>query len=339
MSVIVKLLPKDAYTTLVNKLLESYRVYAPVRKNNQVRYDAIRSINDMDTDYVLPVLSAKSLVFPPVEPLFSFVRTKDSVDITPPNLEAIPECILLGVRPCDARGIDVLHRTFAQEPTDEIVEARLNKTILIGLSCAKADESCFCGNKAGDTTGSDILLTRLSDGDYLAEIVSEKGYRLFEQHAELFKDPAEPPVKELHVAKVRGVDALEELPERLQALFNTDAFEQQSLACIGCGTCTYVCPACGCFDIQDETRGSAGKRLRCWDSCGFSCFTQHTSGHNPRETQGQRWRQRMMHKFNYLPATQHVFGCVGCGRCIRSCPVNLDIAHLLIHITHEHPRQ
>jgi len=334
MPILVKLLQRTSYNSLIEKLLDEFQVYAPVKKGKQVLYERIRAVHDMETDYLLPVLSAKSLVFPPVETLFTFERKKEGVDVLPVAVENLPERVLLGVRPCDARGIAILRQTFAQEPVDAIFEARFNKTILIGLSCATADEACFCGNRAGDTTGSDILLTQVSNGDYLAEIITEKGQRLVERHADLFETPTELPDKAAFVATVRGLDNVENLPALLKAAFDSKVFDQQSLACIGCGTCTYVCPVCSCFDMQDETQGSKGRRVRCWDSCGFSCFTVHTSGHNPRETQGQRWRQRVMHKFSYLPESNHTFGCVGCGRCIRSCPVKLDISQLINQIAH-----
>lgn len=334
MSIQVKLLKRTSYNTLVERLLSEKQVYAPVKKGKKVLYDRILSINDREAEYLLPVLSVKSLVFPPVETLLTFERNHEGVDITPAAVESYPERVVLGVRPCDARGIAILRQTFAQEPVDQLFEARFEKTTLIGLSCAKADDACFCGNKAGDTTGSDILLTKVSTGDYLAEIVTEKGRTLMERHADLFEIPSEMPDKAAHVATVRGLDNVENLPTLLKAAFDSPVFEQQSLACIGCGTCSYVCPVCGCFDIQDETMGNKGRRVRCWDSCGFSCFTQHTSGHNPRQTQGQRWRQRLMHKFSYMPETHHTFGCVGCGRCIRSCPANLDIANLITQLAH-----
>jgi len=334
MSILVKLLKRTSYTTLIEKLLEDVQVYAPVKKGKQLLYDRIVAVNDMETDYLLPVLSPKSLVFPPVETLFTYERKQEGVDITPADVKAYPERVVFGVRPCDARGLAILHQTFAQEPIDQLFEARVEKTILIGLSCSTADEACFCGNRAGDTTGSDILLTQVANGDYLVEIVTEKGSRLVERYADLFETPSELPDKTAYVATVRGLDAVENLPALMKAAFDSNVFDQQSLACIGCGTCTYVCPVCGCFDMQDETQGSKGRRVRCWDSCGFSCFTVHTTGHNPRGTQGQRWRQRMMHKFSYLPETNHTFGCVGCGRCIRSCPVHLDIAQLINNIAH-----
>lgn len=346
MSELVKLLKGTAHKTLIERLLKEVQVYAPVKKGKRVYYNQIQSFGEMDTDCRLPVLSPKSLLFPPVETVFTYERKQVGVDMIPAQVETFPERVVFGVRPCDARGLSILRQTFVQEPVDQLFEARFNKTTLIGLSCATADEACFCGNKAGDTTGSDILLTKIahskpitgsaSNGDYLAEIITEKGQRLMERHADLFETPLELPDKAAFVATVRGLDDshIGDDSKRLKALFDSPVFEQQSLACIGCGTCTYVCPVCGCFDMQDETRGTKGRRVRCWDSCGFSCFTVHTSGHNPRETQGQRWRQRIMHKFSYMPESNHVVGCVGCGRCIRSCPANLDLATLLTQFTH-----
>jgi formate hydrogenlyase subunit 6/NADH:ubiquinone oxidoreductase subunit I len=58
----------------------------------------------------------------------------------------------------------------------------------------------------------------------------------------------------------------------------------------------------------------------------FPIFTVHTTGHNPRETKVQRTRQRFMHKLKYF-VDKYDAGimCVGCGRCVSLCPVNIDI--------------
>ena len=66
--------------------------------------------------------------------------------------------------------------------------------------------------------------------------------------------------------------------------------------------------------------------MRNWDSCMFPLFTMHGTGHNPRGTKLHRVRQRFMHKLKYYVDKYDAgIQCVGCGRCVRSCPVNIDI--------------
>lgn len=113
---------------------------------------------------------------------------------------------------------------------------------------------------------------------------------------------------------------------QIMELYDAPFWESEAFSCINCGTCTYVCPTCWCFDIQDETQGKSGIRMRNWDSCMFPLFTIHASGHNPREHKYGRVRQRFMHKLKYyVDKYDNGIQCVGCGRCIRSCPVNIDI--------------
>jgi ferredoxin len=109
-------------------------------------------------------------------------------------------------------------------------------------------------------------------------------------------------------------------------LYNNDIWSKVYESCLNCGTCTYVCPTCHCFDVQDEVFKEGGVRIRNWDSCMSWLFTIHTTGHNPRPSKKERVRQRFMHKFKYIPVKRDgEIGCVGCGRCVTLCPVNIDI--------------
>lgn len=333
MSISVKILSKESYQELIRRLAQDSCIYAPVTKNSLIMYSQIQSPMEIAEDYILPHLSAKFLVFPAVEPLFSYQKTKDNVQIHETDTGLFPEKVIMGVRPCDAWGLNILHSTFTADPKDEIFEAHFDKTTIIGLSCNRKDDYCFCSEGTPDNTiGSDILLTKMDNSDFIAEIVTTKGAKIVDRYPSLFENPSNQPDKNRYVVKIPHLIDKENLVKRMLKIFNSNVFEEQALRCIGCGTCAYVCPICSCFDIQDESRGNCGKRLRCWDSCAFSLFTKHTSGHNPRNTQGQRWRQRLMHKFSYMPANGQPIGCVGCGRCSRSCPVDINLAESLISI-------
>ena len=113
--------------------------------------------------------------------------------------------------------------------------------------------------------------------------------------------------------------------ERMMERFNAPQWASLAESCLGCGTCTFVCPTCQCYDIKDFNTGGGVKRYRCWDSCMYSDFTLMSAG-QPRPTQLERFRQRFMHKLVYYPANHEgEFGCVGCGRCLQKCPISMNI--------------
>jgi sulfhydrogenase subunit beta (sulfur reductase) len=278
------------------------------------------------------VLSPKAVFFPVVEEILRFRTGQGTVSIEGERGKATPT-IVFGLRPCDARSLAALDATFLCGPPDIFYRNRRQATIVVALSCSSADHDCFCtslGSGPGDTEGSDILLTTTGNGEYLAEIVTDKGRSVVELAPDLFEAPNQVG-KEQYLADVPQGFELALLQEKLPALFvNEQLWQDLVLRCLGCSTCAFVCPTCTCFDIQDESDLKQGVRLRCWDSCGQKLFTLHASGHNPREHQSQRWRQRIMHKFAYLPEQRGIVGCVGCGRCSRSCPADMNLLEHLV---------
>jgi ferredoxin len=324
-----KVISRDGLERVFSQWLAAgKRVLAPKKTGDKIDFATVTSMAEVSLDQVQTVQSPKLAIFPKVEELFSYQTAVGQVTIQDRQLEALDEIVVFGLRPCDAAAFASLAAIFTWDSPDKLFSARLEKMTVVGVSCARADEYCFCtavGGGPGATTGSDILLTDMGNGEYLAEIVSEKGRQAVLAAPGQFQ-PAAGKEKESRLAKIAPGIALERIAPALAALFGDDSFwAEQSRRCLGCGACTYVCPTCACFDIQDEGAGDSGKRLRCWDSCGFSMFTLHTSGHNPRYVQSQRWRQRLMHKFAYMPERQNVLGCVGCGRCSRACPVDMNI--------------
>jgi formate hydrogenlyase subunit 6/NADH:ubiquinone oxidoreductase subunit I len=311
-------------------------LYAPQRKGLKTYFQPVNHVQTIVFDYIQTTLSPKSLVFPKVERLLSYERDGKQIHLTDPSEQKqIPDRILFGSRPCDAAALKTVTEFFHRDNSDAFIQRRQNALTIISVSCTKCNEYCFCtsvGISPGDTTGSDILLTPIENARYYVEAVTEKGTLLLAQYEKYF-EKSEAITKEPHLVKVTNTFSSIEISERLTGSFDNPIWKDASLRCIGCGTCAYACPVCSCFDIQDEGTNKKGDRLRCWDSCGFSLFTLHTSGHNPRSTQSERWRQRVMHKFSYMPEQSGMLGCVGCGRCSQSCPADMNLKEQLLEIT------
>jgi sulfhydrogenase subunit beta (sulfur reductase) len=336
MNIEKRLVRKGSLEKLFNLLKNNGNtIMGPLERNGKTRFASVNSFRDIASGYVQTTQSSKEVAFPRAEKILDYSKNAAGMSVKGIDPAEIPQVVLWGVRPCDAMGIGELSAIFNWDYKDKIYNNRLSRVTVIGFSCEKADEYCFCtsvGGNPGSTEGSDILLTRMGgDGDFLAEIITGKGARIAALSPELFEEAGNPE-KDKFLASVPVRFEREMISRKLDKIFESDEWVSQSLKCLGCGACAYVCPTCACFDIQDEAHGRSGSRVRCWDSCGFSMFTLHTSGHNPREVQSQRWRQRIMHKFSYMPDRLSVYGCTGCGRCSRACPADMNILEHLISI-------
>ena len=240
--------------------------------------------------------------------------------------------VLLGARPCDAHALEVMDRLLLDDPVDLYYAERRARTTLVGLACADGPwEGCFCttvGGGPAERGHLDVLLAPV-DGGYAVDVVSEKGRALVASAALEALGGASAPARARRRRRSRWPR-----PRPGAASFDDAYWGELAERCLGCRTCTYDCPVCYCFDVRDRRLADGRvERLRCWDSCqGASCFAI-AGGHNPRPTQAQRLRQRYMHKFLYYPAREDGAAlCVGCGRCVVQCPVNVDIREVLAHV-------
>ena len=285
------------------------------------------------TDALNTVRSAKDFFFPQTEDLVSFKMEGKSIEIIDPRTET-EDFVVFGVRACDVRSFSILDRVFLVDPVDSYYANRREHGTIVSMACSRPAETCFChsfGIDAAEPEG-DAVCWKTEDSLYI-RANTEKGEKLLEKLRPMMEEADEAPVK-AQQEKTREI--LGKLPlsgfttekfggDVLLKVFNSEQWKSLSESCLGCGTCTFVCPTCQSYDIRDLKTGSGVKRFRCWDSCMYSDFTLMASG-NPRTSQLERFRQRFMHKLVYFPANNDgIYGCVGCGRCLSKCPISMNI--------------
>ncbi|MFQ5950196.1 MAG: 4Fe-4S dicluster domain-containing protein, partial [Nitrospiria bacterium] len=326
----MKLLKRSDLNPLVDRLQgEGVFVGAPIERAGQPVLAQIRSAEEIRLNHVIPRNSIKDFFFPQTEVVSTHKIEKETVNVEGPSLE-FPEMVILMARPCDAASVASMRSVFSWKGEEDgfFLNRQANSTI-IGLACLEGDGACFCTSVglAPDTTeGSDLLLRETENGNYLTEVVTDRGRTFIKRFEDLFSEGSETPKPITPPPLVKGSD-IEKILAWLSDVRNYEdaLWATHAAKCVGCGGCTYVCPTCHCFDIVDEGSAFEGERRKNWDACQFDHFTQHASGHNPRGLQSERWRNRFMCKFHFYPEKFSAKGCVGCGRCIRVCYVGLDI--------------
>ena len=281
--------------------------------------------------------SPKDFFFPQSEDLMKFKTEGKNIEVIDVR-EEIGDFVVFGVRPCDVRSFDILDRVFLTEPRDSFYAMKRERGIIVSVACSKPAETCFCSTfriNAAEPCG-DVSAWKTSDALYL-QPNTEKGIALIDSLSSLLEECDDDAVnsEKEKIAKIMNKLPLKDLTTdafgggKTQELFNDPAWDELSSTCLGCGTCTFVCPTCQCYDIKDFNTGNGVIRYRCWDSCMYSEFTRMAHGNN-RLTQKERFRQRFMHKLVYYPENNDgLFSCVGCGRCLAKCPISMNIVKVM----------
>jgi len=320
---------------LFAKISENAKLYIPVDGNNGIASyklwkEGVKLSNALNT-----VRSAKDFFFPQTENLMEFKTEGKNIEIIDVREEK-EDFVVFGVRGCDVKSFEILDRVFLAEPVDTYYASRREKGVIISLACGRPNETCFCktfgidpANPAGDITAWK------TETDLYLQANTEKGEKLLstldtedcddkaveEQKKAINAIMDKLPLKDLKTDKFGA--------GKTKEYFDSPAWDELSSHCLGCGTCTFVCPTCQCYDVKDFNTGNGVKRFRCWDSCMYSDFTLMAHG-NSRNSQKERFRQRFMHKLVYYPDNNEgMFSCVGCGRCLAKCPISMNIVKVM----------
>ncbi|MBN1850554.1 MAG: 4Fe-4S dicluster domain-containing protein [Deltaproteobacteria bacterium] len=328
---------KQEWDEALQGLSDSYRIFVPIREGDFHMFRPLENGIKPDFDFQNTRISPKSIIYPQSERMFEY--TLEPEDPEANILKEAPKDYspraIVGIRPCDVHAFRIVQRNFDNpEFRDPWWVKHFESTILVGLGCNRPCSTCFCTSVGGGPfheEGLDIMVYDLGDR-FLAKSLTEKGEDFLNKTKA--GAPADQPALQAAEDLKESVEkafnpnvTMDHLHEKaVLDLFNAPFWEEVAFACINCGTCTYLCPTCWCFDIQDEVFAKQGDRIRNWDSCMFPLFTLEGSGHNPRTKKFQRVRQRFMHKLKYyVDKYQDGVQCSGCGRCVRYCPVNIDI--------------
>ena len=316
---------------------EKQSLILPVKTAGKTNFGLWTEDAEVDLQTLKTVKSAKDAFFPQSETLYICKTDDKKLTITPQQLQE-ESFVLFGIKACDVRGIKVLDKVFLSEPVDSFYCARRKHGIIVSLACGQPEESCFCKVFGIDCAEPEGDVVTWLTADYLYwKPVTEKGETLTALVSELLDDSDEAAV---NAQKEAIAKIVEKLPyanlslegwngEVLNEKFNSPLWETLYKPCLACGTCTFVCPTCQCYDIKDYNTGNGVQRYRCWDSCMYSDFTMMAHGNN-RNSQLQRFRQRFMHKLVYFPANNDgMYSCVGCGRCVDKCPSHLNIVKVI----------
>ena len=328
---------KENLASLFALINETKELYLPVEVAGQTNFAAYTAEANVDLDTLKTVKSPKDVFFPQSENLYTCNKEDNKLKITPEKLVDAP-FVVFGMKACDIKGIEVLDRVFLSDPVDSFYAARRANGIIVGLACHEPEESCFCKVFGVDCTepAADVA-TWMIEGELYWKALTEKGEALTETVKALLTETCESKV-EAEKSAVKAI--VEKLPYSNLSLegwngnvltekFNDALWNELYKPCLACGTCTFVCPTCQCYDIKDYNTGNGVQRYRCWDSCMYSDFTMMAHGNN-RNSQMQRFRQRFMHKLVYFPANNDgMYSCVGCGRCVDKCPASLNIVKVI----------
>lgn len=278
------------------------------------------------------ILPAKQYFLPPKEDIFIF--DKKTSQLSSPDSQ---KSLLIVFR--------YLGQLEAMTQLDEIMEKpspdyfywrRRKKSVLVGI----IDQSVEVA------PGSDMLLEKINSKQYQAIILTDQGGKVVK--SKFFKKTEKPEMKK-YSGKGKPLEKLSEMlldPELLAEAVDWSwrtkhkIWDELKKRCLGCGICTYVCPICHCFSIEDRVELDDRKRVRCrqWDACTLPRFAQIAGGHNFHPTIKERYYNWYFHKFVRAYKEYGKSQCVACGQCAKYCPAGINIEKVLIEIVRDYEK-
>ncbi len=314
---------KDQLGKFIGFLIkEGNRVYAPVLRDDGFLVSAkISDPADVVINGQLTYYPWRKYFLPATETIFNIHQ-----DVLKKVKVADPQ-VLIGPTVLDLRALDLYNQVFAD---DVYYQERKRATIVIGQSLAPADKREFAEFQDKfredqlEHVEFDIFLEKTGDDEMKVYTGSEDGQRLLEKFG--YKDYEN--IKYVGPIKEDGVDEeMTSILEKMKSGYNSKLFQELGQTCINCGKCSLVCPTCYCFNVLDKAKRESGegRRVRQWTTCFYPNFSWISAKHRFLSDTEKRIYYWYEHKFVRDPERYSVPGCVRCGRCVKACPVGINI--------------
>lgn len=313
----------------IDDLLKKWSVYGPVEDQEATksrhRFQKIKNFKEIELSYGQTVIPPKKYLLPAKEILFKFKKD----NIIPPEIK---EAIIFGLNKKDGEGIFYLDMVMSEPVYEESYNRRRKNIKFIIVDDLPPSNNLSC----------DLYLQRVSENDFLAFPYSEFGAEL--TNKDYFVHQGEVgTISTRHLPdEIIYHPRLDEIVEKSR---NHPVWEKLTKTCFNCGICTYVCPLCYCFEMNDEInitkdieKDCQGCRNRTWDSCMLPDFNKVTF-HNFRPEIKDRIYNWYYHKFVRMPREYGFPGCVDCGRCITYCPANINFRDVLKELIEDDKKQ
>ena len=327
-------MPKHRLDFFASVVQQFGEVHAPVEQDGKFVFRRLTRWSEARLDYPRTVLPPKKYFLPPRETLF---RYRENEGYVPSMDELNRRIILFGVHACDVYALNILDRVFSGEYDDPYYQTRRRNIAIIGIDCMP-DDHCFCRSMRADFAdhGFDLFLYDIGDY-YQAMVGTALGDDMVLATGPLFEPMTQADVDEYKLRSsgkrraFRMEVEIRDLPEIFEMEYQNETWKELGEKCLSCGSCSMVCPTCYCYDVADHVVLGArdGTRSRSWDSCLFSTHALVAGGENFRKDRSARIKFRYYHKQRGFVAQYGRPSCVGCGRCISACPVNIDISEVI----------
>ncbi|MFH0779602.1 MAG: 4Fe-4S dicluster domain-containing protein [Parcubacteria group bacterium] len=305
---------------IANTLRDDFIVYAPVKTDGQIFVEKIKNGSEIDWSSDIPAYPFKSIFLPPRETMF---HIKDGIFKEKFEKE---KAVVWGINILDLRAFTLFEHVFAK---DIYFQKRRQNMIIVGY--ANGIENDLRKYKVFQPEYEenvlehllfDVFIERQKDGNLLLFSGTQKGQKFLEKNN----------VKDYENIEFAGLVPEQGVNPRIiagrQAVENNEKHQlwnELSEICLACGKCSIVCPTCFCFNQVDEPQLNGVRKERHWANCFYPEFSKIAGGFKKLDTVAKRLYFWYFHKFVRIPEEFSYYGCVGCGRCVKACPVGIDI--------------